>query len=182
MPDQCLTNLLVNIILLLHAEFCDYCLLPTQVHCTECGHGYCLKCSSQRHQHPARKSHNIISLISESSFEQEEEHVTASQQGMLISCSPFFPPSCYINQCVPKHVHGCCSLRRAGLVWGGGGMLVVLQGKSTFTFIFLFTEERNTQLLGLLVKNFGLTTFKNWQLEVIKTVIMPAFSAVYLSR
>ena len=38
-------------------------------------------------------------------------------------------------------------------------------------FIFLFTEERNTQLLGLLVKNFGLTTFKNWQLEAIKTVI-----------
>ena len=50
-------------------------------------------------------------------------------------------------------------------------MLVVLHGKSTFTFIFLFTEERNTQLLGLLVKNFGLTTFKNWQLEAIKTVI-----------
>ena len=37
--------------------------------------------------------------------------------------------------------------------------------------MFLFTEERNTQLLGLLVKNFGLTTFKNWQLEAIKTVI-----------
>ena len=26
-------------------------------------------------------------------------------------------------------------------------------------------------MLGLLVKNFGLTTFKNWQLEAIKTVI-----------
>ena len=150
MPDQCLTKLLVNITLLLHAELCDYCLLPAQVHCTECGHGYCLKCSSQRHQHPARKSHNIISLISESSFEQEEEHVTASQQGMLISCSPFFPPSCYIKQCVPKHV---VAVPLGELVWCWGGwckMLVVLQGKSTFTFIFLFTEERNTQLLGLL--------------------------------
>ena len=86
--------------------------------------------------------------------------MTASQQNMLISCSPFFPPSCYIKQCVPKHV---VAVPLGELVWWGGGggggewckMLVVLQGKSTFTCIFLFTEERNTQLLGLLVKNFG---------------------------
>ena len=139
---------------------------PTPLHCTECGHGYCLKCSSQRHQHPARKSHNIISLISESSFEQEEEHVTASQQGMLISCSPFFPPSCYIKQCVPKC--GCCSLRRAGLVWGGNGVKCWLSCKVKALSLSYFCLQ---QLLGLLVKNFGLTIFKNWQLEAIKTVI-----------
>ena len=40
-----------------------------------------------------------------------------------------------------------------------------------FHFCIPFTEERSTQLLGLLVKNFGLTTFKNWQLEAIKAVI-----------
>ena len=40
-----------------------------------------------------------------------------------------------------------------------------------FHFRIPFTEERSTQLLGLLVKNFGLTTFKNWQLEAIKAVI-----------
>ena len=32
-------------------------------------------------------------------------------------------------------------------------------------------EERDTQLLGLLVKNFGLTTFKDWQLDAIKAVM-----------
>ena len=30
---------------------------------------------------------------------------------------------------------------------------------------------QGSQLLGLLVKNIGLTAFKNWQLNVIKTVI-----------
>lgn len=62
-------------------ELCDYCLVPVQVHCTNCGHGYCVKCSCQRHQHPARRDHNIVPLLSDSSFEKEEEFLSASQQG-----------------------------------------------------------------------------------------------------
>lgn len=68
------------------------------------------------------------------------------------------------------------SLRTAGVrgrrVWGGGenGEKYWFFCKITY-FHIPFTEERTTQLLGLLVKNFGLTTFKNWQLEAIKAVI-----------
>lgn len=36
---------------------------------------------------------------------------------------------------------------------------------------YLFIEERDTQLLGLLVKNFGLTAFKDWQEDAIKSVM-----------
>ena len=129
------------------ADECENCGVRADLHCQQCSESYCRGCSSVRHRHPARKAHHLVRLSALGAGVKQTPQC-AQQPGAAASIGKkvTFPLDLYMVE--PNSFSDAYPIRS-----------------------FPTVELHEMQMTGILVKQFGLTAFRDWQLEIIQAVL-----------